>query len=80
MKSSLSSSNKKSNNGVFNIDIPIVEYPVQDDPGLDDFFKDITNIFEKRDSDIRDIISYIKKQISEGAVEISLNGTVVWKR
>ena len=76
----MKNNNVTSSNGVFNIDIPIVEYQIDEDPGLDVHFKEIDKIFEMRDNDIRDVISYVKSQISQGAIEISLNGKTIWKR
>lgn len=67
-------------NGVFNIDIPIVEYQIKEDTGLDSHFKEINKIFEMRNKDIRDIISYVKSQINQGATEIYLDNKIIWKK
>lgn len=72
--------NITSSNGVFNIDIPIVEYQIKEDPGLDSHVKEINKIFDMRNKDIRDIMSYVKSQINQGATEIYLDNKIIWKK
>lgn len=73
--------NNSSNNFNFSsIDVSILDRPILKDPELETFFEDINKIFEKRNREINDTISLISREISNGAVEISIDGIVVWKK